>query len=114
MTARASVGNAGDEEQVGKAKRRQSLGRDRELDDLKAVLGTLQGRRFVWRLLGHCSAFTSVFSADPYIAAHNSGRQDVGHFLMHEVEIAKPDAFLTMMHEHAPPAKADTQQEMDE
>lgn len=111
---RSAVKNAGDEEQVGRAKRGQKFARDVELDDLRAVLSIPAGRRLLWRTLTRCSAFSSVFAADPTTMAHNSGRQDVGHWLMHEIEVAKPDAFLTMMQEHAPKQKEETPKESEE
>jgi hypothetical protein len=111
---RSAVGNAGDAEQVGRAKRSQKFQRDVELDDLRAVLSIPAGRRLAWRVLTHCSAFASVFAVDPTTMAHNAGRQDVGHWLMHEIEVAKPDAFLTMMQEHAPKQKDETPKEPDE
>jgi hypothetical protein len=55
-----------------------------------------------------------VFSADALVMARNSGWQDVAHWLMHEIEVAKPDAFLTMMQEHAPKQKDETTKERDE
>lgn len=114
MAERAAVGNAGDAEQVGKAKRSQKFARDVELDDLKVLLSLPAGRRLLWRIMDRYMAFRSVFSTDALIMARNSGWQDVGHWLMHEIEVAKPDAFLTMMQEHAPKVKEDTPKEPDE
>jgi hypothetical protein len=97
---RAEVDNASDVEQVTKADRRAKDARAMELNDLRAVLATKEGRRLLWRLLSHCKAFRSVFDENPLKMGHLSGRQDVGHFIMHEIEKAKPDAFGTMMREH--------------
>lgn len=102
---RSAVGNAGDEEQVARANRKQKLERDRELDDLRAVLSTPAGRRLLWRFMDRYMAFRSIFSTDALIMARNSGWQDVAHWIMHEIELAKPDAFLTMMQENAPKPK---------
>lgn len=100
-TRRAMVGNAGDEEQVARAARREKLTRAQELEDLRTVLATAPGRRLLWRLMGYCQVFASVYDDVPARMAHGTGKQDVGHFLMHEIEEARPDAFLTMMQEHA-------------
>lgn len=97
--AEALVGNAADETQVSNAKKAEKRRRDRELDDVRAVLATREGRRLLWRVMTYCSAFDSVFHENQLRMAHGSGRQDVGHFVMAEINAAKPDAFLTMMQE---------------
>lgn len=90
--------NAGDEEQVSKAKRNDKTKRDQEISDLRFMLQTIQGRRFVWRLIGHCKVFETVWS--PSAAIHyNSGQQDVGHFIMAELLAANENALLQMMKE---------------
>lgn len=73
--------------------------RQRELNDLRVVLSAREGRRLVWRLLGHCRVYGSVMHQDPYIHAYNSGQQDVGHFLMSEIIEANPEAYLVMTKE---------------
>lgn len=90
--------NAGDEEQVKKAVSRDKARRDIELSDLKFLLQTPQGRRFIWRVLTHCKVFGSVWTSSAQIH-YFSGQQDVGHFLMAEVCAANEDAFLQMMKE---------------
>jgi hypothetical protein len=96
---RALVKNAADPKQVGRATRKERDARAVELADLRAVLNTEYGRRSLWRLLTHCSVFESIFSASSLIYA-NAGRQDVGHFLMAEIEAADPEAIFRMMREH--------------
>lgn len=99
MAERALVQNAADPKQVRQAARRQQKDRDLEIDDIRTVMNTVQGRRFLWRLMGHCKTFESVFSTDAGALAYNSGRQDVGHFLIAEVNDAVPAGFLLMMQE---------------
>lgn len=99
MSDEALVGNAADETQVANAKKTEKRKRDRELDDVRAVLATKEGRRLLWRVMVHCSAFDSVFHENPLRMAHGSGKQDVGHFVMAEINAAQPDAFHTMMQE---------------
>ena len=105
MAERAAVRNAGDAEQVGKAKRGRKFERDVELDDLRTVLSIPAGRRFVWRILTRYGAFRSVFAPDALTMARNAGWQDVTHWLMAEIEAARPPAFLEMMQENAPKEK---------
>lgn len=97
----ALVENAADEQQVAAGKRTEKRTRDRELADLKALLALPEGRRVFWRLLTHCSAFASIYDDNPQRLAHNAGRQDVGHFLMLEIDAAVPAALFAMMQEHS-------------
>lgn len=93
---RPMVQNAADPGQVKDAKRKERHQRDRELSDLVVVLATEEGRRFVWRLLEHCGAFASVWHPSAMIH-YNSGKQDVGHFLLAELTEAQPNALVDMM-----------------
>lgn len=99
MTERALVKNAADPKQVGIAKKREADDRELELADLRAVLMLPEGRRFLWRVLGKCQVFGSVFDQVPTQQAFNSGRQDVGHFLMSEITEADDKQLLVMMQE---------------
>ena len=88
---RALVDNASDPGQVQAAKQRQTLRRDREMDDLRAVVASPAGERFLRRVLEHVGTFRSVWS--PSAAIHfQAGQQDVGHWLMGEIGEADADA----------------------
>lgn len=90
--------NAADEEQVREAAKKVKFGRDRELSDLRAVLRTMEGRRLLWRLLGHCRVNGSVWEPSAKIH-YNSGQQDVGHFVMSEIVEAGEEFLFQMMRE---------------
>lgn len=97
----------GSDDEVKKAKERQEAelrARQRELNDLRIVMSTREGRRFLWRLMGHCQVFGSVMDEGGRIQ-YNSGRQDVGHFVMDEALEANPTSFLAMMKEANQEAK---------
>ena len=90
--------NVADEKQVreqGAAVNRERL---RELNDIRYLLQSPQGRRFLWRLLSRCKSFGSVWEPSAKIH-YNSGQQDVGHFIMAEIVEADENAFLQMMKE---------------
>lgn len=106
MAQKPLVSNAGDAEQVKKAKTREDRLRERELNDICAVLNIVEGRRLVWRLLGHCKIFESVFEQSARIY-YNAGIQDTGHFILAEVLAARQDALLQMMQEAQKQEKAD-------
>lgn len=90
------VTNAADEGQVKSAGIKEKIGRDRDLDDMKKVLATDFGRRFVWRLLSRAKVFESIFETSSKIY-YNAGIQDFGHYLVAEVVDANPDAYIQMM-----------------
>jgi hypothetical protein len=93
-----STPNAADEDQVGRAKGREKRLREREMNDIRYLLQSIQGRRFLWRLMGHCKVFESIWESSAKIH-HNAGMQDIGHFVMAEIVAANEDAFLQMMKE---------------
>lgn len=92
------VKNAADEGQVKEAEGKVKRGRESELNDLRAILSQPQGRRFVWRLMGHCRVNASVWEASAKIH-YNAGQQDIGHFVMAEVIAAGEQFYFQMMKE---------------
>ena len=98
--------NAADPRQVQRAERKDRERRKRELEDLRFVLSSYSGRRLLWRLLGHCSVFQSIWDPSSKVH-HNAGRQDVGHFLMAELTAADEEAFFVMMREARDERKKD-------
>lgn len=90
--------NAADEGAVHGAARRQKHVRERELRDLCLVLSSLEGRRFLFRLMAHCQVNGSVWGTPDRIY-YNSGRQDVGHFIQAEIVSAHEESLFQMMRE---------------
>jgi hypothetical protein len=95
---RSQVRNAADESQVKRASDKQENERDFELSDLQFVMSSPAGRRFVWRMLGHCKVFETVWDNSARIH-YNAGKQDIGHWLMAEVGAADEDSLFLMMKE---------------
>lgn len=96
---KAYVKNAADIQQVREAEKKIKFNRRQELDDIKFLLSTIQGRRFFWRLMSHCRVFESIWHPSALIH-HNSGVQDVGHFIQAEIIESDPDAYVRMMTEN--------------
>ena len=92
------VKNAANPQQVKAAAKKEETQRDRELNDLRHVLSSVQGRRFLWRMLGFCKVNGSVWESSARIH-YNSGQQDVGHHMLAEIIAADEDAYLNMMKE---------------
>lgn len=102
MTTRARTGNAADPEQVtraGKADRRDA---EDAAEDMRLILSTLQGRRFLWTLMGQCGVTESVFVAESdRVTYYRAGKQDLGHLLMAQSMEASLDGWLLMQKEAA-------------
>lgn len=90
---------ADQEKQVEAADKKRELKRLKELEDLRFVLKNVEGRRVFWRLMTHCRVLESIWENSAKIH-YNSGKQDVGHFVMSEVVNANEDAYLLMMKEN--------------
>lgn len=96
---KALVGNAADPEQVKKAGEKQQSTRDRELNDLREVLHTVGGRRFLWRVIGICAPMRNPFHAESGVMAFNVGMGEVGRIVLDDAMEANIDLFLTMFRE---------------
>lgn len=89
------VKNASNEDQINSAKTKVKLGRDRELDDLRFILSTDQGRRFVWKMLSRCGVFKISFTGSSQ-TFFNEGERSIGLYLLNEVMDADPDSYVKM------------------
>jgi hypothetical protein len=96
---KVAVKNAADEKQVKAAKDKELRGRELEMQDMANVLATPSGRRLVWRLLKHCRVFETIWHNSALIH-YNAGMQDVGHFILAEINDADPDSLLRMIKEN--------------
>lgn len=92
------VKNAADKNQVKEAEGKVKRTRERELNDVRMVLSTLQGRRFVWRYLSECGVFRTSFTGNSQ-TFFNEGERNIGLKILADVNEAAPEAYLTMMNE---------------
>jgi hypothetical protein len=90
--------NAADPAQVKAAEKKEMFRREDQLNDLRKILSMKEGRRVLWRLLEQCRVFASVWEPSAKIH-YNSGRQDLGHFIVSEIVEANDEAYLQMMRE---------------
>ena len=94
------MANAADQRSVRKAKQRERQERDHELNDLRDVLSTRQGRRFVWKLLGMAGCFRLSFVyGEAETTAFNEGRRSLGLALMADVHEADAEKYVQMANE---------------
>lgn len=72
----------------------------REQDDLRAVLSTPEGRRWLWRVLEATAAFRASYDPDnPIRMGFSEGRRSVGLWLLAELQHAAPEAFASLIAE---------------
>lgn len=90
-------------------KRDRAIERQRE-DDVRAVMGTVQGRRFVYHLIyGRCAVLDKSFSGNGHDAWRN-GRRAVGLDLTTDLQALAPDRYVEMVEEAIKAAKEDALQ----
>ncbi len=73
--------------------------REGELADLRAVLNTVWGRRFFWRLVGRCGPMMATFDTNALVMAHAEGQRNIGRWLWAEMEASCPEAWEAMRKE---------------
>lgn len=86
-----------DEDGAAQAKRDDAR---READeDLRWVMSTAQGRRFMWRLLGDCGVFRASFNPEAATMAYLEGKRGIGLQAMAHIDRACPEQYLRMQEE---------------
>lgn len=69
--------------------------------DLKSIMSTEEGRRFMWRLLSKSNVFHSSFSPDPYVAAFKEGCRNFGLEMFDGLHRSCPELYALMADEAA-------------
>lgn len=78
---------------------KKRIRKEQERDDLKAVMATRAGRRFVWRLLAQAGIARDSGSLDPYVMAYEKGARIAGLELLLEIDAACPERYDDMKRE---------------
>ena len=92
--------NASDEAQVKGRKRKGEAQRDRDLKDLREVMSTHGGRRFIWnQVLGYAGIHRSSFSTNALSMAHSEGQRSSGLKVLADILEADTNAYLLMQSE---------------
>lgn len=91
--------NVADPIQVREAEKKERFSREGELNDLRKILGTKEGRRLLWRILEQCKVYSSIWEPSAKIHYY-AGRQDLGHFILAEIVAADDEAYIQMMREN--------------
>ena len=71
--------------------------RVKDLQDIKSMMETAQGRRVIWRVLESGRVFCSTFSTEPLQMAFMEGQRNAGLALLSDVMEIAPKKFQVMM-----------------
>lgn len=93
------VKNAADEQQVKSAVLKNKLGREREIDDIRFLLSTEQGRRFYWRYLSVCGIYQQSADNSGSWTYFKEGQRSIGLILMNDLMEADTEAYVKMIKE---------------
>ena len=91
--------NVADPKRIDEKKYKEKLFKDKEKSDLKFLLNTEQGRRFIWRYLEFCGVYKSSFTGSSQ-TFFLEGQRNVGLKLVAEIVDAQPEMYLKMMIEN--------------
>ncbi len=72
---------------------------DQQVADLAVVLASAEGRRFVWRVLEHCTPYGSSYSESHALASRLEGRREVGLDLIAWLSAVDPLTYPRLMAE---------------
>lgn len=78
--------------------KRRHAAKDEE-DELKWVMSSKHGRRFVWRLLSSAGVYRSSFSTNAMQMAFNEGARDYGNRLLERLNLLVPEMYDKMQNE---------------
>ena len=99
--------DAGDTEAVAERERRLAIEREREIEELRGLLATYGGRRFVWRLMEQCGFHRLSYAGMNHAETDfREGRRSIGNWLFSEVFTADEEAYTIMRREAAARATA--------
>ena len=87
---------------------------DQAMLDLEAVLNLPQGRRFVMAVIGRCGLYRSAQTMDRDATNHRLGEQNIGLWLVAQLERLDPTAYPRLMLEQARDEKKETVHVLDE
>lgn len=88
--------DAGDRGQVKERESREKRIRRQQLEDVRDVMATKSGQRFVWRLLETCGMNADGFDPNALTMARNSGKRLIGLWIQAEIADACPERYLEM------------------
>jgi hypothetical protein len=91
--------NAANRKDVRRLEKQARLDEAARLETTRFLMGTTNGRQWVFEHLDRCHVFASSFSLNAQEAAFKEGERNVGLRLLNDVMLASPDEYVQMMRE---------------
>lgn len=92
--------NIANGQEVQKNNKRVDIQDEVENNDLRHVMGTRQGRRFVYKIMmRYCGFITSSYDASGSRVYFNEGQRSIGLRLFTDIDVACPERFIEMITE---------------
>lgn len=97
----SKVRNAASKKEVRESKKAKKERLEVYKEDLRKIIGSVEGRRFLYQLIFLISGcFHTSFSNDPLVMAFKEGQKNVGLGLLNDVNALFPEAFFVMVKEN--------------
>jgi hypothetical protein len=74
---------------------------NRDMNDVRMVVSTPEGRRWYWKAMSEAGTFKMSFTGKAAFSDFNEGKRAMGNNFFHDLMSAKPEAFLQMQRENA-------------
>lgn len=91
------MANLSDQQAIKEKDKKDKRDRELEIADLKHILSSPQGRRFIWRYLKYCDRIS--FSHDALMMAFNDGERNISLQMKAEAVEADGGLYLLMQSE---------------
>ena len=91
--------DTGDPKQVRQKKTKMQLRRERETEELRALLEDKKMRDFLWRLLEQCGVYHTTFTGEGPSTFFNEGKRQIGLWVLEETFASDVSAYALMQTE---------------
>jgi len=78
----------------------QKKERQKEIEDIRKILKTPEGRRFLWRIWSMAGMFREPFNPNSNNTGYNLGRMSIGRDILGDVNEADYTAFARIQQEY--------------
>ena len=85
-----------DDQLAAESARKKEILLQRDIDDIRFVMDSAQGRRVIWAVLEQGKVFSACFACDPQVTAFNEGQRNLALALFQRVMAHCPDQYLKM------------------
>ncbi|WP_220668083.1 Bbp19 family protein [Raoultella ornithinolytica] len=85
-----------DDQLAAESVRKKGILMQRDIDDIRFVMDSAQGRRVIWAVLEQGKVFSACFAGDPQVTAFNEGQRNLALALFQRVMAHCPDQYLKM------------------